>query len=489
MVSQTNIPAIIHSLADDLEKAGFTAYLIGGCVRDLLTKRQPNDWDLTTNATPEQIQTIFPDSFCNNDYGTVGVKTEDPDPTLQVIEITPYRAEGTYSDARRPDSVVFGVSLEEDLARRDFTVNAIAIRVTDLQIIDPFNGLRDLREGRLRAVRDPGERFAEDALRMLRAVRLAAQLDFLIEPDTIAGICDQAAKLKQISRERIGSEFSKIIASDKPMYGIILLEKFGLLQYVVPELLPTIGCEQGGVHKYDVYEHLLRSLQAASDKNYSYTLKLAALFHDIGKPATRRTGGKNKHYTFFGHEVVGAKMTKEILASLRIPKEISDKVVTLVRWHMFFSDPDEITLAAVRRTIVRVGEENIDDLLKLRICDRIGTGRPKALPFRLRKYQAMVDEARRDPISVALLKIDGSKIMSVTNEKPGKKLGLLLNSLLEEVLSDPQKNTADYLEKRVQELVLLPDDELEELAAAGKKLLADEEAKALQAIARNHKVT
>jgi len=217
-------------------------------------------------------------------------------------------------------------------------------------------------------------------------------------------------------------------------------------------------------------------------------MRYAALLHDIGKPATRTIGGKNKAYSFFGHEVVGARMTAKILKRLKMPRDFSDTVVKLVRWHMFFSDPDEITLAAVRRTIVRIGEDQIDNLLNLRVCDRIGTGRPKEQPFRFRKYKAMVDEALRDPISVKLLKINGDRIMDITGEKPSRKLGFALQTLLEEVLEDPSKNTENYLEKRVLELYLLPEVELTTLAATGRIKQAEAEAAALKAIARQHNV-
>lgn len=478
----------IKQIAKTLEDAGFEAYLVGGCVRDILLEKEPKDWDFTTNAHPEQIQELFPDSFCNNDYGTVGVKTEAETPALQVIEITPYRTEGGYSDARRPDSVTFGVSLEEDLARRDFSVNAIAYRVTRDGLVDQFDGLADLKAKRLQTVGNPTKRFSEDALRMMRAVRLAAELDFMIESDTMQAILENNQLLQRISIERVASEFLRLIDSPTPMQGIIMLEKLSLLDHIIPELRDSIGCEQGGIHAYDVYEHLLRTLQAAADKGYDTDMRLAALFHDIGKPKTRRTGGKNKKYTFFGHEVVGARMSKQILERLRLSRELIEQVTTLVRWHMFFADPDEITLAAVRRTIVRVGEENIENLLNLRICDRVGTGRPKEQPFRFRKYKAMVDQARRDPVSVKMLCINGDRIMEMTGEKPGKKLGYLLHALLEEVLVDPGKNTAQYLEQRVGELVDKPVEELQALADAGKDRVEEEEAAALQAIAREHKV-
>jgi tRNA nucleotidyltransferase (CCA-adding enzyme) len=489
MIPLAKIPPPVHAVGETLEKAGFPAYLVGGCVRDLLLGKIPKDWDYTTSAHPTEIQALFPDSFCNNDYGTVGVKTgEESDLRLAVVEVTPYRTESGYSDARRPDAVQFGVSLEEDLARRDFTVNAIAFRPRDGSTVDLYNGMDDLRAKRLRAVRNPDERFAEDALRMIRAVRLAAELDFMIESATMDGITRNNKLISKIASERIATEFIRLIESSSPMHGIALLQKIGLLEEIIPEFKTAMGCEQGGIHAYDVFEHLLRTLQAAADKNFSTELRLAALFHDIGKPATRRTGGKNKHYTFFGHEVVGARMTKIILERLKLPREMIDTVANLVRWHMFFSDPDEITLAAVRRTIVRVGEGQIENLLNLRVCDRIGTGRPKEQPFRFRKYKAMVDEALRDPISVKLLKINGDRIMEITGEKPGKKLGYALHALLEEALVDPGKNTTEYLEKRALELFALPEEVLKALGEAGKEKQAEEEAAALKDIAREHKV-
>jgi len=489
MIPTANIPLAIKKIESVLTEAGFEAYMVGGCVRDLLLGKTPKDWDFTTNATPEQIQTLFPDSFCNNDYGTVGVKNEtETDPTLQVVEITPYRSESGYSDSRRPDNVTFGVTLEEDLARRDFTVNALAFSIKNEVMVDLFDGMRDLSAKRLKAVGNPDERFAEDALRMMRAVRLAAELDFTIDSDTMAGIVRNSPRLEKIAMERVSAEFIRLIDSKTPMNGIIWLEKLNLLQYLIPELKATIGCEQGGIHAYDVFEHLLRTLQAAADKGYSTEMRLAALLHDIGKPPTRRTGGKNKLYTFFGHEVVGERMTKKILERLKYPKAEAEIIQKLVRWHMFFSDPEQITLAAVRRTIVRIGEDQIENLLNLRVCDRIGTGRPKEQPFRFRKYKAMVDQALRDPISVKLLKVNGDKIMDITGEKPGKKLGYVLHALLEEVLIDPRKNEEKYLETRVLELYKLPEEELFALAEAGKEKLAAEEAAALKDIAREHQV-
>ena len=487
-ITNTDIPLVVRQTAETLENAGFEAYLVGGCVRDLLRNKTPKDWDLTTDAHPEQIQALFVEHYANNDFGTIGVKTEDEDPTLQVIEITPYRSESGYTDLRRPDSVTFGVSLDEDLTRRDFTINALAYRPKTGLLVDHFGGMEDLIAKRLKTVGDAHERFNEDALRMMRGVRLAAELGFVIEPGTMTAISENNLLLQRISIERVAAEFLRIINSPEPMQGIIFLEKLGLLEQFIPEFKAGIGCEQSGIHAFDVFEHNIRTLQAAADKKFPEHLRLAALFHDIGKPATRRTGGKNKHYSFFGHEVVGARMTKSILERLKLPRETIDTVENLVRWHMFFSDPELITLAAVRRTIVRIGEEHIEDLLNLRVCDRIGTGRPKEQPFRFRKYKAMVDEALRDPISVKMLKISGDRIMELTDEKPGKRLGYVLHALLEEALEDSSKNTESYMENRALELLQLPDEPLLALAEAGKRKQAEEEAQALRDIAREHKV-
>lgn len=491
MITRSQIPDTVLTVAETLEKAGYEAYLVGGCVRDLVIGKKAKDWDLTTNAKPEEIQALWPedDTFCNNDYGTVGVVNEAvEDETLKVIEVTPYRSESGYSDRRRPDTVSFGVSLEEDLKRRDFTINALAWRPADESLVDLFDGQGDIAKKRLKTVGEPEARFSEDALRMMRAVRLAAELNFAIESDTLTAIAEYHQLLKDIAIERVRDELLRIIASPTPLQGIVLLERLGILSYVIPELQEGIGCEQGGIHDFDVYEHNLRTCQAAADKEFSLELRLAGLLHDIAKPATRREGGKNKRYTFFGHEVVGAKMTQQILNRLKIPRDMAQNIVKLVRWHMFFADPEEITLAAVRRTIVRIGEENIEDLLNLRVCDRIGTGRPKEQPFRFRKYKAMVDEALRDPISVKMLKTNGDHIMEKFGEKPGKKLGYVLHALLEDVLETPAHNTEAYLDERTAELLALETNELESLAAKGKERQVAEEAAALKAIAQEHKV-
>jgi tRNA nucleotidyltransferase (CCA-adding enzyme) len=489
MIVRSEIPKEVQHVADTLEHRGFEAYLVGGCVRDLLVGKTPKDWDITTDAHPTEIESLFANTYINNDFGTVGVVNEETeDPTLKVVEVTPYRTESEYSDARRPDSVSFGVSLEEDLKRRDFTVNAIAYRLKDEKIVDLFNGEEDIKAKRLKAVGNAAERFKEDALRMMRAVRLAVELDFVIEGETMSAIAENAENLSRISKERIRDEFIRILNSKQPMQGIIFLEKLGMLPFVAPDLLRGIGVEQNQAHAYDVYEHLLRTMQHAADKDWDFDIRLAGLFHDISKPETRRWSDEKKDWTFHGHEVVGARVAKKAFQDLKFPKEKVDRISNLIRWHMFFSDPDQVTLSAVRRTIANVGEENIWDLLKIRRCDRIGTGRPKEQPFRLRKYTAMVEEALRDPISVKMLKIDGTRIMELTGERPSKKLGDTLSALLEEVLEDPLKNTTDYMEKRALELMNMSESELAELGQKGRLKKEEEEASAVAELHKKHKV-
>lgn len=463
------VPEEVSKVSSTLREKGYEAYLVGGCVRDLLIGREPKDWDVTTNATPEQIQAVFPDSFYENDYGTVGVKTGSEDPRLSIVEVTPYRLESGYSDKRRPDKVEFGTSLSEDLARRDFTINAIALDESKGHVIDPYEGQKDIKDKVVRAVGNASLRFNEDALRMLRAVRLIAELGFGIDGATAEAIKENSKHLSQVSRERVRDELVRILNSDQPMNALVLAQQLGILEYIAPDLIRGIGVEQNQAHSYDVFGHLMRTMQHAADKGWNFDIRLAGLFHDISKPETRRWSDEKKDWTFHGHEVVGSRVTRKALEDLRFSRETIEKVVKLVRWHMFFSDPDQITLSAVRRIIRNVGEENIWDLLNLRICDRIGTGRPKEQPFRFRKYKAMVEQALRDPISVAMLKTDGARIMEKFHEKPGPKIGYALHALLEEVLDDSGRNTEEYLDKRTEELLKMPEQELKELGEAGKK--------------------
>jgi tRNA nucleotidyltransferase (CCA-adding enzyme) len=468
-IAPSQMPHEVLNVTKALEKAGFEAWVVGGCVRDILLKRKPNDWDVTTDANPEQIQQLFENTFYTNDFGTVGVVQDNAsDPSLKVIEVTPYRLEGKYSDARRPDTVEYSQKIEDDLKRRDFTINALAYSPKSDDLLDLYEGIKDIDAGVIRTVGEPQERFEEDTLRILRAVRIAAEINFTIEDTTKQAINKNASQLTKISKERIRDEFVRILNSPQPMKALILAHELGILQYVLPELEQGIGIEQNQAHSYDVFEHNIRALQHAADKNWPFDVRLAALLHDIGKPKARRFSDDKHDWTFHGHDVVGAKMAKKILENLKFSRETIDKVVSLVRWHMFFSDPDQVTLSAVRRIVANVGRDNIWDLINLRICDRIGTGRPKEQPFRLRKYQSMIEQALRDPISVGMLAIDGKKLMEATEEKAGPRIGWILHALLEEVLDDPAKNSPEYLDSKAKQLSLLSDQDLQELGQGGK---------------------
>ncbi|MBI2582935.1 HD domain-containing protein [Candidatus Azambacteria bacterium] len=460
------IPREVLDIMTTLEEAGFAAYAVGGCVRDLLLKREPGDWDVTTNAKPEEIQKLFPDSFYENEFGTVGVKTESEDERLKVVEVTTYRVEEAYSDKRHPDKVRFSTSLEEDLARRDFTMNAIAMD-REGRVVDPFQGKGDIAKKTIRAVGDPGKRFEEDALRLLRAVRLRSELGFSIEPKTAEAIKAHAGLLRAISKERIRDEFLKILASDRAEEGVRTLEEYGLLGYILPELEEGIGVTQNLHHIYTVFEHNVRSLGFTVKYGYSLAVRLAALLHDVAKPKTKR--GEGKYATFYGHDVVGARMAARMLDRLKFSKDLAEKVVTLIRWHLFYYNVGEVTENSVRRLIRRVGPENMKELIELRIAERMGSGVPKAKPYKLRHLEYVVEKVSRDPISVEMLAVDGHDVMRLLGISPGPKVGMVLNALLEEVLDDPKRNTKEYLEGRIRELGALSDSELKKLAEKGKE--------------------
>jgi len=483
-----SIPKEVSHVTETLRNAGFEAYLVGGCVRDILQNIAPKDWDVTTNAKPDQIQALFDETFYENDYGTVGVVNQTEDETLKVVEVTPYRTEGAYTDKRRPDSVSFHAKLEDDLKRRDFTINAIAYDESKGHLTDIHGGLKDIKDRVLRTVGNPVERFNEDALRVLRAVRLATDLGFTIEIETQNAVIEKASDLKHISMERIRDEFTKMIMTTNPMIGVVMCQKLGLLKYIAPDVERGIEIEQNGSHIYTVWEHNLRALQHSADREWPLHVRLAALLHDVSKPETRRWSQENNDWTFYGHDVVGGRVSRKTLERLKYPKRIVDVVSSLVRYHLFFSDIEKITLSAVRRIVRNVGPDNVWDLMKVRACDRIGMGRPKEAPYRLRKYESMIEEAMRAPVSVGMLKIDGQRIMEVTRETPGPKLGFILHALLEEVLDDPERNTEEFLVKRTLELAKLPIDELKKLGEEGKEKKDVEEEKELAMIRKRHGV-
>ena len=477
----------MRQVSSVLSLAGFENFLVGGCVRDLLVGREPKDWDITTRATPEQIQSLFPHTFYENEYGTVGVvNDEEKNETLKTIEVTPYRIESGYSDMRHPDKVEWGETVEQDLARRDFTMNAIAYEIENNKTVDPFGGVEDIKKKLIRTVGKPEERFGEDALRMLRALRFSAELGFVIETETLGAIEKNAGLLENISKERIRDEFIKIVMSDSPAFAFDSAVRLGLMQYIAPEFEKGVGVEQNQAHAYTVWEHLLRSLEHAGKKGFPLHVRLAALFHDIAKPHTKKW--LNNQWTFYGHEVVGAKLAKNTLTDLKFPKEIIEKVTKLVRWHMFFSDTEEISLSAVRRMVRNVSPGLIWDLMDVRSADRIGTGRPKESPYRLRKYHSMIEEVMRDPISVKQLKINGAQIMNLTKTEPGPHIGFILEILLSEVLEDPAHNTQEYLEEKARALYALPTTELEKLGKEARKQNENEDEKEVEKIKGKHGV-
>jgi tRNA nucleotidyltransferase (CCA-adding enzyme) len=523
-IKTSKIPKNVSHVTDTLEKAGFEAYLVGGCVRDLLMsqilsgvegEREPKDWDVTTNAKPEQIIKLFEKTVYENTFGTVGVcvprettENDVPRETYDIIEVTPYRLETKYSDFRHPDAVKFSDKLEDDLKRRDFTVNAMAFSSKG-QIVDLYKGQEDIKDKVLKTVGRPDERFSEDALRMLRAVRFAVQLDFSISHETSESILKNSQLIKNISQERIRDEFVKIIMSGNPSAGILVLQKFKLLSYIIPELEEGIGCEQSGEHIYDVWNHLLHALQHSADKNWPLEVRLSALFHDIGKPKSRRLAERDdnlsgprprgpdhdkllsrsakKKFTFYGHEVVSARMTKKILERLKFSNKEIELVDKLVRNHMFFSDTELITLSAVRRIITKVGKENIWLLMNVRECDRVGMKKKEA-PYRLRKYFAMIEEALHDPISVGQLKIDGNFLIKNIGIAPGPRMGWILNALLEEVIDDPKKNTEWHLSELAKSLNMLPDDALKTLGDRGKEKKEELEEEEVAKLHKKHGV-
>lgn len=462
------IPSQVIEVLGKLEQSGFEAYIVGGCVRDLLMDRMPKDWDVATNAQPAEVQKIFPDSFYENEFGTVGVKIEPFMPNghaereHDVIEVTTYRIESKYSDKRRPDEVEFAKTLEEDLSRRDFTMNAVALKVhnSDFDIVDPYGGQVDIKKKIIRTVGDPHERFDEDALRMMRAVRFHAELGFEIEKNTLAAIQKYHGHMQHIALERIKDELVKIILSDNAAEGMDMLHKTKLLEYVIPELEKGVGVKQNRHHIYTIYQHSILSLKYCPSRKLE--VRLASLLHDIAKPQTKR--GEGEFATFYNHDHIGARVVEKVLTHLRFSNEIIQKVKLLVDQHMFYYNPDEVGESSVRRLIQKVGLDQMQDLIDLRIADRLGSGTPKAKPYKLRHLEYMIDKVSTDAISVKMLKINGNDLMKDLKVKPGPIIGAVLDVLLAEVIEEAAKNKRDYLLERAKELCKMDLDKLRTLA-------------------------
>jgi len=496
------IPKEVKLVLKEFEKAGFESYLVGGCVRDFLLEKEPQDWDIATNAKPKEIEKLFPESFSNNKFGTVTILTKSQKPELKEIEITPYRIDEKYTDKRHPDEIKWAKTIEEDLARRDFTVNAMALKIQNskfknqnksikYKIIDPYEGQIDLEKKIIRAVREPKERFSEDALRIMRAARFAVTLDqegnkgnqnksytkedfdfekgmtWEIEEKTARAIKENAPWLQAISKERIRDELMKIIMSERAAQGIELLRKLNLLKYIIPELEEGYKVAQNKHHIYDCYEHSLRSLDYAAKKGFNKYVRIAALLHDVGKPRVKE--GEGEDATFYNHEVVGAKMTAQILDRLRFSKKDIEKISRLVRYHLFYYNVGEVSESSVRRLVRRVGIENMNELLQVRMADRIGSGVPKAEPYKLRHLRYIIEKVSRDPISVKRLEIKGGDVMKILKIEPGPKIGYVLDILLGYVLANPKKNNKEFLEKEIKKMGKLTDKELEELAQEARK--------------------
>lgn len=441
------IPETVKKIIRELTKTGFQAYIVGGCVRDFLLGAEPKDWDITTNAKPKAILKLFPKGRYENRFGTVIVGE---------IEVTTYRVEAKYTDKRHPDKVKFTTKLENDLSRRDFTINAIAMDLASEEIIDPYKGQEDLEKKIIRAVGDPNQRFSEDALRMLRAVRFSSELNFRIEKETFEAIRKLNENLRYISLERIRDEFTKIVMSKRAENGVRKLNELGLLRFIIPELLAGVGMDQPKHHIYTVFEHAVRTLGYCKAQKLS--IRLASLLHDIAKPYTKEGEGEEAH--FYYHNTKGAQMARKILSRLKYPKKIVDKVAHLTRHHMFVYNIGEVTARGVRRLLQRVGPEHISDLIELRIADRLGSGCPKAKPYKLRHLEYMLEKVSQDPISTSMLEIDGHDIMKLLALSPGPKVGLLLQALLAQVLDDPKKNRKEYLAEEVKKLNKLSEAEL-----------------------------
>lgn len=449
------LPQQAQNVINKLKKAGYEAFAVGGSVRDLLMGRETRGWDFTTNATPEQILAVFPDSFYDNRFGTVGVKinlsenaiaqTDKKTPPDDIYEITTYRSEKGYADHRHPDTLMWGKTLEEDLARRDFTINAIAF--DGKTIIDPHNGQTDLKNKIIRTVGNPDERFAEDALRLMRAVRIAAELGCMIEPAMLEAVRKHASTLSQISAERIRDELMRILASPYAADGVLMMKSTGILAVILPELEAAFAIQQKSPkrhHMYDVGTHSVMALKHCPSGDP--VVRFATLLHDIGKVKTYAI--KNNIVTFYNHEVVSTKITKNILERLRFPNKDAQKILTLVRWHQFTVDERQ-TDSALRRFIRHVGRENLSDMLALRIGDRMGGG-ARETSWRLELFKNRLEEVQKQPFTVADLKINGFDVMKALNCKPGPIVGKTLNELFSQVETGKLANEREALLNKIK---------------------------------------
>jgi tRNA nucleotidyltransferase (CCA-adding enzyme) len=456
-VPSIRVPADVERVVAKLNAAGHEAYVVGGCVRDALRGVDPHDWDVATSAAPDEIQNVFRRSLYLNHFGTVVVRSGDHE-----VEVTTYRVEADYADHRHPSAVAFTDSLREDLARRDFTMNAMAWRppldgarpgapaADSGELIDPFGGQRDLEAKIVRAVGDPRERFREDALRMLRAVRFATLLGFTLDRGTADAIRESAHLAASLSGERIQQEITKMLDAPRPSVALRLLSDVGLLAVICPELEGTKDTPQDKAVAQNVFDHSLATMDAtplAREPSQRYVLRLAGLLHDIGKPATFADGH------FHQHEFVGEAKARDILRRWRFDKETVAQVSHLVRHHMFWYQADW-SGSAVRRFVRKVGLENIPALFALRRADNIGSGARSPRMYALEALWERVQEEIRAASAFALrdLAIDGNDVMDELEISPGREVGRILDELFERVTDDPSLNTREKLLELAREI-------------------------------------
>jgi tRNA nucleotidyltransferase (CCA-adding enzyme) len=430
----------VQFVTDKLRAHGKRGWLVGGCVRDLLMGRPHTDWDLATSALPQEVMKIFPRTIPTGiEHGTVTVMVgKEP------IEVTTLRGEGAYSDGRRPDSVAFVDDLEQDLARRDFTVNAIAVDPLDLSVIDPFGGQKDIKEKRLRAVGDARARFSEDGLRVLRAARFVATLELDLDPDTFDAISPTLDTFRKVSPERVRDEWVKTMKARRPSRAFDVMRRGGILGVTCPELLLGVGMAQNRYHAYDVFGHAMECMDACAGDPI---LRIAALLHDVGKPATRAMSDKTHDYTFYEHERVGAEIAEPICQRLRFSNEERARITALVRHHLFHYS-EEWSDATVRRWIRRVGKERVEDLYRLNEADVRAKGKdPTDDLAALAGLRAHVEKVLLlgAALSTRDLRVNGHDLMQTFARPPGPWLKRALEALLEAVTNDPSLNEREAL--------------------------------------------
>lgn len=440
-----NLPQEIKNIFEVFKKNGFEIYLVGGAVRDFLLGKTPTNFDFTTNALPPQIQKLFSKSFYNNNYGTVSI----PLKSNTIVEITPFRKESDYQDYRHPEKIDWAKTLEEDLSRRDFTINAIAF--DGKKIIDHFQGQDDLKNKIIKTVGDPDKRFSEDALRLIRAIRFASQLGFLIEEKTRRSIEKNSQLITKISWERIRDEFLKILKSDHPSEGVLFLRNTKLLKYILPELDICFTIPQKSPkrhHIYDVGTHLVMSLKYCPSKDE--ITRFATLIHDIGKAKTFKKDEKTGLITFYNHEVIGKKLAEKIADRFKLSNKQKEKLVRLVQYHQFTVSEIQ-TDKAIRRFIRQVSKEYLQDILDLRVGDRVGSG-AKPTSWRFELFKKRLIEVQKQPFKITDLKINGNEIMKILNIKPGPKVGQVLKKLFDNVVNKKIENKKEVLIKEVKRL-------------------------------------